>query len=340
MAMAASSYAVPMHETVHAPSLPPQTLDPGQTDEAARTSAVATWWQLTTFVEVVGRDAAVFLDAITSQDVAGTAPGTARHALFLTNKARIVAPVLLYRAADDRVLLEMDPAVQESLVAHLRRYRLRAKVEVGPVDVGAVSIVGASAKEVAPSDAAGWYDSPAWGAPARTFLGTREDAAELVARLSGDGAGLADPEALDALRIEHGTPSLADLLVGAMPAEVGGVEVGVSLTKGCYLGQEPVARLHYRGHPNRTLRQVRLDRELPGDYFESREQDAPEYLALEREPGQVAGGGRALGTLTSWAASPRHGLIGLAVLRREVEDGQPLLLAGTPVGVTPVQLPG
>lgn len=305
----------------------PQTLSPAATVEAARNDAVAVWWQLTTFVEVRGAEAVSFLDGLATQNIAAIEPGSARHALFLTTKARIVAPTLAYRVDDQTVLLELDPALANELVAHLRKYRLRAKAEIEPGDLGTVSVVGPRQPQLAMD--AGWYDAPTYGAPARTFVGSRDAATALVNdELPHAGVGLADPEALDSLRIEVGTPSLSDLLVGSMPAEVGGVELAVALDKGCYLGQEPVARLHYRGRANRTLRQVALSHELPGDYGADAAYTGDDYLALESPEG------KRVGTLTSWARSPHAGLVGLAVLRREVADGAPLRLTGSDVQLT------
>jgi folate-binding protein YgfZ len=87
-----------------------------------------------------------------------------------------------------------------------------------------------------------------------------------------------------------------------MPAEAGIVERAVSFDKGCYIGQETVARLHYRGRPNRHLRGLRLDRPAAG---------GDEVTLGERELGRV-------GTAV---LSPAHGPIALAILRREAEPG-------------------
>ncbi|HUZ85272.1 MAG TPA: glycine cleavage T C-terminal barrel domain-containing protein, partial [Gaiellales bacterium] len=94
-----------------------------------------------------------------------------------------------------------------------------------------------------------------------------------------------------------------------MPAEAGLEARAISFTKGCYPGQEPVARLHYRGHANRGVRGLRLDGEV-----------AAEAPVLE--------GGRQIGRVTSPVLSPRLGWIALAMLRREVEDGAAISAGG------------
>ena len=113
-------------------------------------------------------------------------------------------------------------------------------------------------------------------------------------------------EAYDVLRVEAGVPRFgAEIDEQVMPAEVGVVDRAVSFTKGCYIGQEPVARLHYRGHANRGLRAILLD----GD------------PARGRRPVQVEG--REVGRVTSAVASPTLGrAVALAIVRREVDPGQ------------------
>jgi folate-binding protein YgfZ len=113
-------------------------------------------------------------------------------------------------------------------------------------------------------------------------------------------------EAAEILRIEAGVPRFgAEMDSGTMPAEAGIVEAAVSFSKGCYIGQETVARLHYRGKPNRHLRGLRLSAPVsPG---------TPLTLG-EKEVGRVG----------SSCVSPVHGPIGLAILRREAAPGEEL----------------
>ena len=101
----------------------------------------------------------------------------------------------------------------------------------------------------------------------------------------------------------------------SMPAEAGLETRAISFTKGCYPGQEPVARLHYRGHANRGVRGIRFDGAVV-------------------EPGaEVTVEGAAVGRVTSAVDSPRFGPIGLAILRREIEEGAVDEAGGTPLTV-------
>jgi folate-binding protein YgfZ len=109
--------------------------------------------------------------------------------------------------------------------------------------------------------------------------------------------------AVECLRIEHGRPRYGvDLDDSVIPQEAGLNERAVSFTKGCYVGQETVARLHYRGKPNRQLRGLRLSAPV----------QSGEELELE---------GRVVGRIASVAQSPRFGPIALALVRREAPPG-------------------
>ena len=135
----------------------------------------------------------------------------------------------------------------------------------------------------------------------------RADQADAVAQLLRDG-GVAEvsADAAEIVRVESGRPRFGlDMGPEAMPAEAGIVERAVNFEKGCYIGQEPVARLHYRGKPNRTLRGLRLS--------------AP---ASEGEPLRL--GEKEVGTLGSSCLSPALGPIGLAIVRREAAAGDRL----------------
>ncbi len=120
-------------------------------------------------------------------------------------------------------------------------------------------------------------------------------------------------EALEILRVESGRPRFGrEMTRETIPQEAGVNERAVSFTKGCYIGQETVARLHYKGKPNRHLRGLRL----------SQAADAGSVVSL---------GERELGKVGTAVLSPVHGPIALAILRREAEPGAEVLVGG---GVT------
>src|SRR5262249_13570804 len=130
-----------------------------------------------------------------------------------------------------------------------------------------------------------------------------EDAAALEDLLRSAGAAEVSPEAAEIVRIESGRPRFGrDMGAESMPAEAGIVERAVDFEKGCYIGQEPVARLHYRGKPNRMLRGLRLS--------------APAASGDALHLGE-----RQVGTIGSACLSPALGPIALAIVRREAAEG-------------------
>lgn len=133
-----------------------------------------------------------------------------------------------------------------------------------------------------------------------------------VARVERDG----DPEERERRRVASGWPAMGREIVPGetIPAETGIAGVAVSFTKGCYPGQEPIARLHHRGHPNRTLRVLALERGPLPDH------DAELTLA-----------GKVVGRVTSSAPDPAHGVVALGYVRREVPPDATLELGGRAV---------
>ncbi|MCW2924313.1 MAG: hypothetical protein JWM98_1717 [Thermoleophilia bacterium] len=326
------------------------TATPAETAAALAERAAVRWWQLTGFVEVSGPDAATLLDALCTQAVERIAPGTATLGLFLDAKAHVIAPAVLHRVADaawtdprrgevhehaPRLLLETRSDLVNALRGHVARHRLRARATVEAVDLGTVAVVGAAALEAAGDDRfdlapedGDWTTVAGQARPTRAFVGTHEACARLVGELlPAAGLPLADPDALEADRIAAGVAGLHDLVPGRMPAEVGGMATAVALDAGCYLGQEPVARLHYRGRPNRTLRRLEAVSTLSPSAGDVDPDDPDAGLDLH-EP-DAAAGARPRGRLTTWARrADGDATVALAVLRREVRAGDELLLAG------------
>ena len=129
------------------------------------------------------------------------------------------------------------------------------------------------------------------------------------------------PEAVEILRLEAGVPRFGtEMGSSTMPAEAGIVETAVSFTKGCYIGQETVARLHYKGRANRVLRGLALS--APA------ESGATLHLG-EKEVGVLGGA----------AVSPARGAIAIAILRREAEPGALLRVGEDGVTARVVDLP-
>ena len=195
------------------------------------------------YVAVEGPEAADFLERMLSNEVASLEPGEARQALLLTPKGRIVAPLRAVRESADGFLLLTEAELAEPVASALMRARFAVKcaIEVKP-DLGY--------RRLCPGEGIRVED---YGVEAYEVWG--EDPIEGAA-----------PEELEALRIEAGTPAWGkELNETVLPAEAGLDATHISFTKGCYPGQEPVARLHHRGHPNRHLRRLEVADAKPGD---------------------------------------------------------------------------
>lgn len=148
-----------------------------------------------------------------------------------------------------------------------------------------------------------------------------ERTAELTAALTARGAPAISEAAAECVRIERGRPRYGvDLDDTVIPQEAGLNERAVSFQKGCYVGQETVARLFYRGKPNRQLRGLRLRGPVPAG-------------------SEVTAGERVVGRITSVAASPRLGEIGLALIRREAPPGSAVVVGDERVAADVVELP-
>jgi folate-binding protein YgfZ len=192
------------------------------------------------YVRVQGPDAADFLQRMLSNDVLA---GESCEALLLTPKARVIAPVLVWRRGEDDFLLLTEPELGETVRAHLTRMRIAAKCEIEPEEHTSTIVLGGS----------GGIPVADYGIPAVELLD------------AGIEASPPDDE-LERRRILARAPRWgAEIDDAILPAEAGLEERAISFTKGCYPGQEPIARLHHRGHVNRSLRVLDVEEAEPGD---------------------------------------------------------------------------
>ena len=191
-------------------------------------------------MRVAGPDAEDFLQRMLSNDVSA-APC---EALLLTPKARVIAPVVVVRRQPDDFLLLTEPGLGEAVRSTLLRARFAAKVEIEPEQHRSVIVFGSGGEGIPNAD---------YGEPAAELLD-----ADLEPTLADDE--------LERLRIEAARPIWGkEIDDSILPAEAGLDETHVSFTKGCYPGQEPIARLHNRGKVNRRLRVLEVESADPDD---------------------------------------------------------------------------
>ncbi|MDP9292935.1 MAG: folate-binding protein [Actinomycetota bacterium] len=272
---------------------------------------------------LTGGEAAEFLQGQVTNDVEALGPGQGCYAAFLTPKGKMLGDLRVLHLGDE-LFLDTERASLQELFNMIRRFKLGRDVELHKrtLERGLLSLIGPEARTVAGADGLGpaEYDSaPAVlaGVPVRlvaTDVGVdiiceAACTAELAAAL--DGAVPVSEAAAEILRVERGRPRYGlDLDDSVIPQEAGLNDRAVSFSKGCYVGQETVARLHYRGKPNRHLRGLRL-----GGLVERGE---PLRLG-EREVGRVG----------SAVLSPVHGPIALALVRREAAPGDTVAVGDT-----------
>jgi folate-binding protein YgfZ len=187
-------------------------------------------------VLVRGADAASFLQGQLSQDVDALDVGGSAFSLLLQPQGKVDAFLRVTRIDDDGYALDVDAGWGEHVRARLQRFLLRVKVDLEPVDWPVIAVVDGVAA-VAPDS---WRVPPELGGDGYDELGPG-------ARVP-DGAVLLDEVAYEALRVRAGVPRMgAELDESTIPASSGVVERTVSFTKGCYTGQELVARIDSRG---------------------------------------------------------------------------------------------
>lgn len=274
-------------------------------------------------VRLTGGERATFLDGLVTAHVAGLRPGTGTYAIVTTLKGRIFADVRVY-ALGDSLFLDVDPENLGRVLGHLRRYKVREDVAIvdeserwgllwlhGPE---AARTLAAALGEPVPDLAPDQTWRPRFAEAELLVAGSRyigevgfniyvpvEQTAALWEALRAQGARPVGMAALRVTRVEAGTPRYGpELNESHFPAEAN-LEHAISYTKGCYLGQEFVSRLHHRGHVNRQLVGLVVKGKTPPQFGDP---IAHEY----KEVGQV----------TSAAWSPvLEKVVALGYLRRE-----------------------
>jgi folate-binding protein YgfZ len=289
-----------------------------------------------------GRDAVEFLNGQVTNELATLRPGEGLYAAFLTHKGKMLGDLRVLACGEDpagapaELLLDTERVALQDLFDMIRRFRVGFDVEVHKrtLERGLLSLIGPGAPEIAgagslPGTEHAHVSVELGGAPARairTDLGVdvlfaSEDRERVEAALRERGAVAVSAEAAECLRIERGRPRYGiDIDATVLPQEAGLNERAVSFTKGCYVGQETVARLHYRGKPNRHLRGLRLE--------------GPASPGAELRLGE-----RVVGVVASATVSPALGPIALALVRREAEPGSRLSLGSDGAAAEVVELP-
>jgi folate-binding protein YgfZ len=292
---------------------------------------------------LTGTSAKEFLQGQVTNDIEALRDGTGCYAAFLTPKGKMLGDLRVLDA-EGELLLDCERSSLQELFNMIRRFSIGFDVELHKrtLERGLLSVLGPESGKVSGADAAGLGSDEHSHVPVvvagpvgsgsiaaraiRTDVGVdllcdSGDTDALRLALMAAGAVEVGETAVECLRIERGRPRYGvDLDDSVIPQEAGLNDRAVSFTKGCYVGQETVARLFYRGKPNRSLRGLRL----------SGSAAVGDGLSFE---------GRAVGQITSIACSPTFGSIALALVRREAPVGTSVTVGGGGVTGEVVELP-
>ncbi len=288
-------------------------------------------------LEISGAHAVATLNGLVTNDVAALKPGHGQYAAALTSKGKVVGDMVVLML-DGTLQLHASPQAAPGLRTMLTKFinpRFAALNDVteatsdatlvgdGAMEIIATATGSLSVEMLAAMPLYSHTSAAVAGAPVTilrlpgtgvdsrsvfSVISSRDPAADIRDALRAAGAGDAAEDALDTLRVESGAPAWGiDMDETTLPQEANLDEMhAVSYTKGCYIGQETVARIHFRGHVNRSLRRLTFT----GDVLPPRGavlQDAEH---------------RAIGDVRSTARSEQNGRIGIGMVRREVDDGE------------------
>ncbi len=275
-----------------------------------------------------GPKAADVINGLITNEVVALAPGSGCYGVALTPKGKVIADVVVLRRYDDLLVCVPEAAfagwggmIRKYVNPRLSRYEDRsehiASLDIAGPDAGRL-LKAAGADLPAGEEPYAHNETsiaghavtlvrlPDHGIGAFAILALPTDLPAIQDVLAGAGATVGAEEEREVLRVEAGRPRWGmDMDENTLSQEANMDDLhAISYTKGCYTGQETVARLHFRGHVNKFLRGVRLS-----------------AVGVPRGATLLAEGSAGVGEIRSSVVSPRLGPIALAMVRREVADG-------------------
>ena len=345
-----SEAKTPLDAETRAPLVLPQTLTGDEISSYYALRNDAAWFEsVGTWSSIRGPKAAEALNGLVTNDVMALKPGEGHYAAALSPKGKIVADMLVIREDAETFLLSVSRAASDSWLALARKYVNPRLAKVAdetaryatwmiygaraPQAVAALGGAGATAENLGDVMASALAEWPVWhhgpwnlgpasvrlvraplmgSLPGFIIIADAANAAVVQARLQASPSKRATQDVWNVARVEGGRPAFgADMDENTLPQEANLDTLGaISFEKGCYTGQETVARIHFRGHVNKNLRALFGSAPLP------------QGAAVFDESG------KAVGDVRSTVVSPRLGPIAIAMMRREVADGQQVVVAG------------
>ncbi len=274
-------------------------------------------------VRVTGDDRVSFLHGMCSADIKGLGPGTVRPALFLTEHAHIITDFFAYDSGDGAILIEIDRAAWPRTRAHLEKFLVADDVEFEEAHgLALLDIEGPRSFEVLKTVCGGVAEMPAllrhlavdafrianlprYGGPASTVIAQRPQLTAMMEELRAHGVSDVSAQTLEIIRIEHGIARVGVDTTEKTIALEARLEPAISFNKGCYVGQETVERATARGNLKKRMWGLRISgKRIP---------QVGAAILLD---------GREVGHLSSVAASPALGTVGLAIVHHNAwSDG-------------------
>lgn len=257
-----------------------------------------------------GEQRAWFLHQILTQAFEDIAPGEARESAMLTAKGRMRGYMEVV-ATEDALLMHFEPDLLSTLPEEISRYVFATRVEIEDVtqEMGLVLLVGDGWESCAATvEGAIVHPTTRWGAPAGYLWVGRGDVGAVLARLTGAGAVEGSDEELEGVRIEHGAARWGhDMDFASFPQEPGVDDVAVHYSKGCYTGQEAMAKIKLRGKVNRHLRRFHPPHPVPTG-------------------AEITSAGAKVGSITSSSGTAALGLVKYTISPGDVVevDGEPV----------------
>ena len=264
-----------------------------------------------------GAEAADYLQGQLTSDVEALEPGGGSYSALLDRKGHMQGDLRVLRIDAETLWLDLEVEALDPVRRHLAMYKIGREVEINDVSAerAVVSVIGpGAARATGAPPLAGEHAHRELSVAGTTCRAVATDVGvdlicdagaldEVAAALTEAGAAQVSEGAAEIIRVESGRPRFGrEMTTATIPQEAGINERAVSFTKGCYIGQETVARLHYKGKPNRHLRGLRLDRmAVPGD--------------------EIVAGEKTVGSVGTAVLSPALGPLALAIVRREAEPG-------------------
>ena len=345
-----SEQKAPLDVEIRAPLVLPSALTRDEISAYHALRSDAAWFESAgSWSSFRGPKAAEALNGLVTNDVQALKPGEGLHAAALTPKGKIVADMLVIREDAETFLLTVLRSASDSWLALARKYVNPRMAKVAdetdryatwmvygaraPQTVAFLGGAGATAENLGDVMASALAEWPVWhhgpwnlgpatvrliraplmgSLPGFILMADAANAAVVRSRFEASPSKRATREVWNVARVEGGRPAFGiDMDENTLPQEANLDTLGaISFEKGCYTGQETVARIHFRGHVNKNLRALFGSAPLP------------------RGAAVLDESGKTVGDVRSTVVSPRLGPIAIAMVRREVADGQQVIVAG------------